>query len=382
MRRVALAALGCVGLLDEALAAPDDAAEEIVVYGDDFARWDHTRWLVQNELLFPMGTTFAAENNKSFKSLAFQIRTVLLCDKDGKLSKHRYEVSCKIEDIALLATSANRWKREKDRALVQSVLDELDAKLTGLDVQMQVVDDGAIKNFDLEGLQADNSRQIDIQESLRQILARTMAGFHLAIPDHAQRSGQWVEYNSELMDMPSLTASRGSTTMVHQVSPYGEMQLVQTIGEGSASVSIPVVEHQVFTTTNTSDDSASVTIDKGGDGASTENTDDDQDAHAAESAVEVSFALKASGVAVFRKSDGIMSERVWSVVGAVTTGVGGSSAPPFRNVGRIQLLGKDDHPDVGPTEQVSWPTRKMEGLDPWISIEAMPGDTATSGGPG
>ena len=52
-----------------ALAAPDDAAEEIIVYGDHFARWDHTRWLVQTELWMPLGISFAADRNRSDISL-------------------------------------------------------------------------------------------------------------------------------------------------------------------------------------------------------------------------------------------------------------------------------------------------------------------------
>jgi hypothetical protein len=359
-----------------------DVAEEIIVYGDDFARWDNTRWLVQTELMLPLGVTFASEQNQAFFSHAFQIRAVIACDKDAKLSRKRWEVSCEIEDVGLLVTTFRQWRRERDREVVQKVLDELDAKLTGLDIQMQVDETGGVTNFDLEGLVADNSRERNIQESLRQVVSRMMAGFHLRIPDHAQRAGQWIEYHSELMDIPSLTSSRGSSTMVHLVTPYKDgLQIVQTVGEGSASVNLPSYSKEVFSTSRTSE---AVEVDSGksaGFGAVGGATADapelnpipSSDGPGTESDIEATFAMKASGVAVFRKSDGIMSERVWVVTGMPTASAGGGTlSAPFANKGRIQMLGENDRPNVGSSMQVAWPGRAMTGLEPWISIEAMP----------
>jgi hypothetical protein len=359
-----------------------DVAEEIIVYGDNFARWDDTRWLVQTELMLPLGVTFGSEQNQAFFSHAFQIRAVIACDKDAKLSKKRWEVSCEIEDIGLLVTTFRQWRRERDRELVQRVVDEIDAKLTGLDIQMQVDEAGGVTNFDLEGLVADNSRERTIQEGLRQVVSRMMAGFHLRIPDHAQRSGQWVEYHSELMDIPSLTSSRGSSTMVHLVTPYQDgLQIVQTVGEGSASINLPSYSKEIFSSSLTSEavemDSGKPSglggLEQGGAEAPEMNPIPQNSGPGTESDIEATYAMESSGVAVFRKSDGIMSERVWVVTGRPTAGAGGGTmSAPFVNKGRIQLLGQNDRPDVGPSKQVSWPGRAMTGLDPWISIETMP----------
>jgi hypothetical protein len=356
-----------------------EVAEEIIVYGDDFARWDDTRWLVQTELMLPLGVTFASEQNLAFFSHAFQIRAVIGCDKDAKLSKKRWEVSCEIEDIGLLVTTFRQWRRERDREVVQKVLDEIDAKLTGLDIQMQVDESGGVTNFDLEGLVADNSRERNIQEGLRQVVSRMMAGFHLRIPDHGQRSGQWVEYHSELMDVPSLTSSRGSSTLVHLVSPIKDgLQLVQTVGEGSAAVNLPSYSQEIFSTSQTTEAMEMSSGKSGGvSGSSAEapetNPIPQSQGPGVESDIEATFSMKASGVAIFRKSDGIMSERVWVVTGMPTAGAGGGTmSAPFANKGRIQMLGENDRPDVGASKQVAWPGRVMTGLDPWISIETMP----------
>lgn len=355
--------------------AADDVAEEIIIYGDDYARWDETRWFVQTEMWAPLGVWFASDQNLEFESNIFQIRAIVFCTKDEQLSKKKWQVDCKIEDIALRVTSARNWRREKDRTTVQTVLDEVDTKLTGKVIQLQVDERGGVTNFDLEGITTANQRERRTQETLRQIIQRTMAGFHLRIPDHAQRSGQWVEYNSELMEVPSLTSARGSSTLVHQVSPYQGLQIVQTVGEGTMSVQVPNRRmDDGFVNFALSDAGGNVSSPgaaagaRGLESAVTVNT-----GAGAELDLEATYTLKAVGVAVFRKSDGIMSERVWAVDGRSTaSSAGGVDTGPFRNAGRIQLLAEGEQVSVGESKQVAWPGKTMEGLDPWVWLDAMP----------
>jgi hypothetical protein len=258
------------------------------------------------------------------------------------------------------------------------VLDQIDAKLTGAAVQLQVDKKGGVTNFDLEQIAADNTRERQIKESLRQVLSRVMAGFHLRIPDHAQKSGQWVEYGSELLDMPSLTSSRGSTTLVHVVSPYGNNQLVQTSGQGTISVFLPSPQtNEDFSFTDVDTSPATVTR---GDSGGISGTEEAMEAMAesllaqggVESEVPITYEMSATGVALFERRTGIMTERVWACHGVPTASSGVISGAPFRNVGRIVLLGEDERPDVGPTKQVAPPYRQVFGLDPWVDIEAMP----------
>lgn len=381
-----------LALLSFAVAAPeDDISEEIIIYGDDFARWDDTRWLVQSELILPLGARFASDRNRAFTSYAFQIRTVIGCSKDAKLSKRKWEVSCEIEDIGILATSQRHWRRDKDRQMVQEILDQIDAKITGARVQMQVDLHGGLNNFDIEGIDASNDREREIQETLRQIVSRVMVGFHLRIPDHAQRGGQFVEYRSELMDLPSLTSSRGTSTLVHLVTPDRPrkgLQLLQTVGEGVASVSLPVATTTDPFHASLEDPGTLASSDEGGGmsgkGALSAEAPDGATADEQESTAEITYALKATGVALFEKETGIMTERVWACHGFPTaSSANGMRTPPYRNVGRMRLLGTEEKPDVGPTRQVAWPTRErdMSHLPPWIDIESMPGESDTSGRP-
>jgi len=365
-----------------AVADAGAATEEIIVYGDDFARWDDTRWLVATELVLPGGVPFAADRNLSFVSFAFQVRAVVSCNKDDKLGKKKWEVSCEIEDIGLLVSSQRRARREKDREMVEEVLAEIDEKLTGLRVQMQVDFKGGVTNLDLEGIVARNDRQRLIQESLRQIVRRVTAGFHLRIPDHAQREGRWIEYNSELMQLPSATASRGSTTLVHLVTPYEGLQIVQMIGEGTTVASIPVAAAEDSPFGDSSGQGAEIS--GGGDGGGgfgpvSELSVASPDAGAVALAsfgngggIELPYSMHATGVAIFDRSNGVMRERVWAAHGfATASAAGGAGGPPFRNVGRLVQIVGDDHPSVGPTTQVALPGKTIEGLPSWIPIDVV-----------
>lgn len=379
-------ALGLGSALAEPPRAPiDDSPEEIVVYGDDFARWDNTRWLVTSELVLPLPLLLGADDNISFFSYAMQTRMVLLCDKDGKQTKKRLEVMCEIEDVGIMATSVRRWKREKDRERVEAVLQEIDAKLTGAKIQMQVDFKGGVNNVDLEGLVANNQREREINETLRQLLLRVVSAFHMKIPDHAQRSGQWYEYNSNLMKLPSVTAPRGSTTMAHTVSRHNadgyQYQLVQTLGQGTVAVNLPNFNasnpgQQAFG----SDSATSLDGGTGGVGSNGGTPDPggavpvgNSNFAAKELDVEATYKIDHTGVAVFERDSGIMTERVWSSRGTPTaSSAGGTLNNVFLNVGRIKMLGQGDVVDVGRTGQVAWPFHPMEGLPNWVSIEEVP----------
>ena len=369
-----LVALVLITLLSVTTArAAEEEIEEIIVYGDDFARWDHTRWLVTSELILPLPLSLGADFNQSFTSYAMQTKMVLMCDKDGKITKKRIEVMCEIEDIGLQATSIRHFQREKDREIARKVLTEIDAKLTGAKVQLQVDFKGGVNNIDIEGLVARNERQRMVNENLRQLMLRMVAGFHLKIPDHAQKAGQWIEYNSSLMSLPSLTASRGSTTMVHTVSRHPGYQLVQTLGQGTTATKLPN-----FNADRPNFDQVSGSL--GSDVTAGETSDASMAApqmgqgNGAELDIDVTYTFNTTGVAIFERDTGIMTERVWVTHGSPTaSSAGGTFNNPFRNVGRIQMLGKTDQPDVGPTQQIAWPGHDMEGVAPWTDLEVAPG---------
>ena len=412
------------------VAAQDDVFEEITVYGDLFARWDNTRWLINTEVALPYALTMHREENLGFRTKMFQIRAVLACSKEYRLNAKNYEVDCELEDIGIRMTSWDRWRsyqftnqrkafkaleeqgpleeaevvipdpkgmlvaeyvdlkpvrvpmpyygpklrdlgvmdvecevtldlnangkvknvyvqscpepfqqateerlatwrfKPTDQAVrtsltipfqvkVDKILHEVDERLTGAKLQIQVRDDGQVQNVDIEGLTSHDERTRRINETLRLILSRMMAGFDMKLRKWNNLSeGQWVEYNPELMAMPTpdFVASRGSSMLVHQLNKYKGELVVQSVGRGTISY---------------------------GDGAS-----------------ENFFSTKFNGVSIYDREEGYMTERVWSLFGTPTASsamADGSAGAPYWHAGRIRVLGDTEQADVGATEEVAMP---------------------------
>ena len=160
---------------------------------------------------------------------------------------------------------------------VQKILTEADEKLTGAKLQIQVSDDGQVQNVDLEGLEARDQRAARINETLRILLSRMMAGFDMKLRKWNNLSeGQWVEYNAELMAMPTpdFVASRGASLLIHQLNKYRGELVVQSVGRGTISY---------------------------GDGSS-----------------ENFFSTRFNGVSIYDPEEGYMTERIWSLFGTPT----------------------------------------------------------------
>ncbi|MCB9687078.1 MAG: hypothetical protein H6738_16920 [Alphaproteobacteria bacterium] len=311
------------------LAAPalaqDDIAEEIVVWGDLFARWDDTRWLVKTEVGMPFELVFAADMNKELQVREFQVAAVLHCSKDWKLSGKKYEVGCALEDVALQAAVSERNVSEADVERAQGILDEIDRKLTGAILQLQVADDGRVTDLDLEGITTHNRRQNVMQETLRQVVSRMVVGFHMKMQKFNQlHEGKWYEFNSTLMSIPlppGVPGSSGSSMMVHQLDRYKGHVLVQSVGKGTTEVSGNL------------------------------------------------FTLAFTGVSIYDDREGFMSERVWALEGTPNASTLFNAAASYFHAGRIAMLGPDDHPDLGPTRPVNGRSQHSPLLPAWQSIE-------------
>ncbi|MEQ1564907.1 MAG: hypothetical protein ABMA64_04665 [Myxococcota bacterium] len=383
-----------------AMAAAAEPSAEVIVYGDPFARWRGTRWLVQSDLVVPLGMIFSSDENTAFSTHMFQLRAVLACDIDGELSKKRAEVGCEVEDLAILPTSLRDWSTADQQARVNKILQTVDAQLTGITVQLQVDEGGGVTDFDLEGRDPDNLRERTALEAQRMVVARMVSGFHLRVPEAHRSGGEWAEYRSALMDMGSLVGSRGTSTLVHRLSSIDGKPILQSVGEGSAAISVPSYarsltrpEPRGATLTHQEQvDGAAAAASKGGlthptpiggvkvqpeGGASAPtipgmsgfsepvlsppNPEISNNGQGNALLIEATYSLSMVGVGVF--DHGVLTERVWVVTGEPTP-----SSPvqtPYLNRGRLVKLAPDDRPDLGPSVQVAYPGYEMDGLAPY-----------------
>jgi hypothetical protein len=220
---------------------------------------------------------------------------------------------------------------------VAKILAEADERLTGTKLQIQVSDDGQVQNVDIEGLEAHDQRTRRINETLRILLARMMAGFDMKLRKWNNLSeGQWVEYNPELMAMPTpdFVASRGSSILIHQLNKYRGERVVQSVGRGTISY---------------------------GDGSN-----------------ENFFSTRFNGVSIYDPEEGYMTERVWSLFGTPTASsaiADAGAGAPYWHAGRIRILGDGEVADVGPTEEVAMPGAPEAyletGLKEWVAMEEI-----------
>jgi hypothetical protein len=307
--------------------------QELMVYADLFARWDGTRWFLETESTLPYSLLFSADQNLEFPTQGYQTRAIIACEKDWKLGKLRYEVNCKVEDFGIQATSSYSTKKEKDRENALIVLEQLDAKLSGATIQIQVLADGRVDNVDIEGISTGNRRINRMNETMRVLVGRMMSGFHLKLRKMNQlNEGRWVEFDSTVLSMPGqagMTPSHSSHT-VHYLNRFEGNTLVQTIGRGM--VSMPTLRESVY-------------------GANATRM----------------YQTDLIGVSIFDYEEGFMLERVWAVEGELTAAFLADGGYWF--AGRIKMLGEGDEPDVGPTRLIAARGQAASDLPPWIPIE-------------
>lgn len=308
-----------------------DVTEEIVVWGDLFARWDDTRWMIATEVAMPFRITLAKDENLEFQTQEFQVRAIFGCSKDWKLNKRKYEVGCEIEDFAIKAAVAEERVLDADIDRAQSVLDEIDAKLTGAAVQLQVADDGRVLNLDLEGLPKNNRRQSQVHETLRQIMSRLVVGFNLKLQRYNQlHQGKWVEYNSSIMTMPlppGVSGNLGSNMLVHYLNRFQNQIIVQSVGKGMTTVGLD----RAYGPTN--------------------------------------YETDLIGVSLFDQDDGFMTERVWALEGQSTASAQFDNGGTYFHAGKIYLIGDRDRPTCGRTEVVNGRRQHVTRLPAWEPIE-------------
>ncbi len=307
--------------------AAEPVAEEVIVWGDPFARWDDTRWHVMADLALQDDMVLALSQQARVRARQFSLEATIHCRKDIKLGPKSYEVRCKVEtvsvQIGLPSSDRERWADK-----VQELLVELDERLTGATLELQVGARGTVPNIGLEGVEARNRDQRRTRELARELFSRLVAPFHLAWPDDfgPQLGIRWEETRSSLFELPSGVGTVSSSAIAHYLNSLDGKWIVQSIGRGTSStlkrnpyVGLPCdyVKHlpEVY--------------------------------HCAKGSVEVPeysqaelvYDLSYDGVGVVDPETGYLTERVWSVTGVPTASAIGSSSPRrYAYHGRLRKL--------------------------------------------
>ncbi len=269
-------------------------------------QWDWSqphRYFIQTQVQLPEMIWLAARVNKQARVDLFDLRLVTQCSPGEPLSRNKWEVICTIEDIALSAEAL-----PQEEGLVQPIVEELDERMTGAKVQLQIRGDGRMVNIDLEDVERVNRRFGGINENLRLILTRGFAGLDLPLPEGPERG--WYQHSSWIMRAPAADGSVGSSEIVHRV--IGESGDIVTIGTSGRAVILP------------------------GDGRNKYDT-------------------RMGGEATFDRRTGQMLERSWSMAGGPTASsliAQGTEGYPYLQQGHIVALSEDQSWDVGESLEI------------------------------
>lgn len=286
------------------------------------------RYYVDAEVQMPSFFWVMAERNKEARLVAFRTRSVLVCGQGERLNRRTWEVDCRIDQIGILGATLRG-----DKGLLGPILQEMDDKLTGSELQVRFREDGRVVNVDLEGVDKSDRRMSRTHEVMRLMMIRSLAGFDLQLPKNGvSQEGVWGQTQALLLTAATDVGSQGAAEVAHLVRESADdIVIIETAGRAMV---VP-----------------------GSDGEAGRNF----------------FSTKLNAVGVFNVTNGMLTERVWSALGeptassALTEGGAGMS---YVQRGRILHLPEGaDVPDLGATEEVPLPDGRAESAihvwTPW-----------------
>lgn len=280
------------------------------------------RYYVETEVRLPSFMWFLAQNNIQARVVAFEVRAVFDCGLEQSLGRQRTEVACDIEDVSISAAPM-----PTDERRLQPILGELDDRLTGATLLLQVRHDGRIINVGLRGIDDTYRRGNEMRENLRLILSRAVAGLDFPVPMHGEPEvgTAWAHPSAMVMNTPSSFGTQGYAEVVHQIQAMDERTAsIASVGQG---VLAP------------------------------------QDGQTYETRYE--------GRAVFDTALGSLIERSWLVVATPTASAGmaeGFAGIPYVQQGHLVRLAEDERADVGASRELPVPENTPSALQQWMPL--------------
>ncbi len=292
------------------------------------------RFYIENEVITPIPQFFFAERNYEVRVVAWQTRLVLRC-ASPEADRAKYDVNCRIDDVSLSAAAmpqdANRPIPGDDtRTQLGVIVEEMDAKLSGATAQLQMRRNGRILNVDLEGVTKSLERTAAIHETMRQVLARAIAGFDATLPPRGNASaGAWAQYSSLLLAMPTQYGGAGGSETIHKIVALDPHRVTfETRGSGVLS---PQAGGSNF------------------------------------------FDTRLEGFTTFDLDDRGIVDREWTVLGKATVSStmseGFAYAPPYGQRGWLQRLAPGETaPPMAPSREIAAPGAGLSTLQSWSPL--------------
>lgn len=172
-------------------------------------------WLVESHVDLPALMWLGATLNTESRVLGWDLTFRLDCPA-GEVTGKRTEVRCTIADLAIQGEA-----HPGDGEGLEKVLLEIDDKLTGADLILRTGPDGGLRSVQLEGLVTRRRRDNAMQENLRLMLSRAVAGFDQPLPDRDAEAG-WEQRGSWIAQLPAGAGTQSGGKVIHELAAEGE----------------------------------------------------------------------------------------------------------------------------------------------------------------
>ena len=196
-----------------------------------WAEGQERRFLIQSEVELSDVMFFNAEQNAEIRVTYFTVVADITCSPVSE-SKSGWALSCTIGGASLSAAPIYQ-----DAARLPEVLAEMDEKYEAARLEIQLGRDGRVKSLGLEGVSQRNRRISGIQEVMRLVLGRGIAGLDLQLPPKGtdKDRGLWKQKASMAMALPSNQGTMGGATTTHQIGSTAD-GIVNIVSEGHGTL--------------------------------------------------------------------------------------------------------------------------------------------------
>lgn len=188
------------------------------------------RYLIRSNVRFAELFPAWARLNKNLRLAELQTTVVVRCSP-SYLAKKRFGLTCGFDDLQFRGAPPTA---DAQSGLV-GILDEWEASLSEVTVELDMTWDGYLKGVQLDGYDSRMNRFRQIEEHLRLILARSFAGLEVGLPKKGDDKGQtWMQKESAVLQLPSNVGSFGTGRIATRVtSTEGSIVTIDRLGEGS-----------------------------------------------------------------------------------------------------------------------------------------------------
>lgn len=282
------------------------------------------RWVVRSEVDLPAVMWVGAERNTEARLLQWDLEFVLACaPAEGGRA---VEVLCAVEDAAIAGGAL-----PADAGKLAGILEEIDRDLSGATIELRVGPHGHLRGVGMRGLDVTARRSTAMNENLRLMVSRAVAGFDLPVGDGV--GDAWSQRAGWITQLPAAAGTVAGGRVVHErredgmigttgrvlLEPHGKYDAPPTVCQGGVCPAMAELAQL-------------------------------------DAVVALQGWFETELRAVARLEEGALVERTWEAVAHPTPSsrmATGSAGYPYRQSGSLRRLGADEAVQLGETREIA-----------------------------